>query len=292
MIDEKRFEFGRNWRLFVERHYSQEAVNASKSRILDFLKRRDLNGLHVIDVGCGSGIHSMAMFQAGAASIHSFDYDPTSVEATRIVRSKVGSPSNWTVEQGSVLDESFMRTLPGYDLVYSWGVLHHTGDVWKAIDLATEHVRPGGLFYIALYSADMQKDPTPEFWLEVKRTYVSSGWLRRRCMEIWYVWRFMLRRRVPRPTAVAKRLSDHRKDRGMHLITDIRDWLGGWPMEFVWDADAVRFCEQHGLVLKEMSTGKANTEFLFERPAMTAPPRRNQSSGASSIDDHSVSTAG
>ena len=158
MSDEKRFEFGRNWRQFVERHYSQDAVDVSRSHILEFLKRQDLKGLRVIDIGCGSGIHSMAIFQAGAASIHSFDYDPTSVEATTMVRGKAGSPPQWTVEQGSVLDESYMRTLPTSDLVYSWGVLHHTGDVWSAIDLAAERVRLGGLFYIALYSADVQEE--------------------------------------------------------------------------------------------------------------------------------------
>jgi hypothetical protein len=77
----------------------------------------------------------------------------------------------------------------------------------------------------------------------------------------------MMQRSVPRLPEVVKRMHDHRKDRGMHLITDIRDWLGGWPMEFVWDADAVKFCEERGLTLKEMATGKANTEFLFERRA-------------------------
>jgi 2-polyprenyl-3-methyl-5-hydroxy-6-metoxy-1,4-benzoquinol methylase len=276
---EKRFEFGRNWRQFVDRHYSQEAVDVSRAHILDFMKRPDLKGLSVIDIGCGSGIHSMAIFQAGAAAIHSFDYDPTSVEATTIVRDKAGSPPHWSVEQGSALDESYMRTLATYDLVYSWGVLHHTGDVWKAIDLAAERVRPGGLFYIALYSADVQKDPTPEFWLDVKRTYVSSGWLRRRYMDFWYVWRFMMHRNPARIPVVLKRMHDHGKTRGMNMFTDIRDWLGGWPMEFVWDADAIRFCEQRGLALKEISTGEANTEFLFERRAITSAPTPQGDSG-------------
>lgn len=264
-MTDTRFEFGKNWRQFVERHYSQEVVDVSKARILEFMKRDSLAGLRVIDIGCGSGIHSMAMHQAGAASIFSFDYDPSSVAATELVHAKAGAPPSWTIRQGSVLDAAFMRSLPTFDLVYSWGVLHHTGEVWKAIDLATERVKPGGFFYIALYAADVQKDPTPEFWLEVKQRYVKSGWLRRRAMDYWYVWRFMMQRDVKRLPEVLKRMRDYRKDRGMNLMTDIRDWLGGWPMEFVWDADAIKFCEARGLTLKEIATGKANTEFLFQR---------------------------
>jgi len=263
---DQRFEFGRNWHRFVERHYSQDAVDVSKSHILEFLNRPDLGGLRVIDIGCGSGLHSLAMFQSRAASIHSFDYDADSVAATRLLHEKAGSPASWTFQQGSVLDAAFMTSLPTYDLVYSWGVLHHTGDVWEAIDLAASRVAPGGLFYIALYSADVQKDPPPEFWLDVKQRYVRSGrWARRR-MEWWYVWRFMMRRNPLRLPLVYWRMRNHSKVRGMDLFTDIRDWLGGWPMQFVWDAEAVKFVESRGFRLKHVATGEANTEFLFERP--------------------------
>jgi 2-polyprenyl-6-hydroxyphenyl methylase/3-demethylubiquinone-9 3-methyltransferase len=265
--DAKRFEFGKNWRQFVEKHYSQEVVEVSKARILEFVGRTDLAGVAAIDIGCGSGIHSMAMFQAGAAAIDSFDYDPSSVEATELVRAKAGAPAHWTVRHGSVLDDAFMRALPTYDLVYSWGVLHHTGDVWKAMALAAERVKPGGLFYIALYSADVQKDPPPQFWIDVKRTYVNAGPARRRLMDLWYVWRFMMNRRVWKLPQVVRRMREYRKDRGMNLFTDIRDWLGGWPMEFVWDADAIAFCEAGGFRLQNLATGKANTEFLFVKSA-------------------------
>ena len=271
MSDDKRFEFGRNWRQFVERHYSQKAVDVSRSHILEFLKRPHLKGLRVIDIGCGSGLHSMAVFQSEAASIHSFDYDPDSVAATRLLHEKAGSPASWTFEQGSVLDEAFMASLPTYDLVYSWGVLHHTGDVWKAIDLAASRVAAGGLFYIALYSADVQKDPPPEFWLEVKQRYVRSGWMERRRMEWWYVWRFRMRRNPARIPVILWQMLNHGRTRGMNMLTDIRDWLGGWPMQFVWDAEAVTFVENRGFRLKKIATGEANTEFLFERPASSGP---------------------
>ena len=234
------------------------------------MKRDDLKGLSIIDIGCGSGLHSMAMFQSGAASIHGFDYDPNSVAATRMVQKIAGSPPNWTVQQGSVLDDAFMASLPQYDFVYSWGVLHHTGDVWKAIRLAADRVKPGGLFYIALYSADVQKDPTPAFWLDVKQKYVTSGWLKRRQMDWWYVWRFMMHKNPARIPVVLKQMRDYRKNRGMNMFTDIRDWLGGWPMEFVWDAEAIKFCEGRGFALKEIATGHANTEFLFEREPATS----------------------
>jgi 2-polyprenyl-6-hydroxyphenyl methylase/3-demethylubiquinone-9 3-methyltransferase len=207
----------------------------------------------------------MAMFQLGAASIHCFDHDPDSVAATRLVHEKAGSPAVWTFQQGSVLDEAFMMSLPTYDLVYSWGVLHHTGDVWKAIDLAASRVAPGGLLYIALYSADVHKDPPPEFWLEVKQRYVRSGLLARRRMDWWYVWRFMMNRNPVRLPLVLWQVFKRSRTRGMNIFTDIRDWLGGWPMQFVWDAEAVKFVEDRGFRVKEIVTGEANTEFLFER---------------------------
>ncbi|MCF8048515.1 MAG: hypothetical protein K9L19_13280, partial [Desulfarculaceae bacterium] len=119
--------------------------------------------------------------------------------------------------------------------------------------------------YIALYSADVQIDPPPEFWLEIKRKYVSSGrWTRRR-MELWYVWRFMMDKDWQKLRDVWRRAQEYKNQRGMNLFTDIRDWLGGWPMQFVHDADAVAFCEDLGFALEKMATGKANTEFLFRR---------------------------
>jgi 2-polyprenyl-6-hydroxyphenyl methylase/3-demethylubiquinone-9 3-methyltransferase len=269
---EARFEFGRNWKNYIEHHFSQERVDVSRRHMLEFLGRNDLSGLTIMDIGCGSGLHSLAAWQSGAATVISFDYDANSVKATRILHDHVGRPANWEIFQGSVLDEAYMRSLPTVDLVYSWGVLHHTGDVWKAVRFASIPVKPDGQFYIALYSADVQKPPfTPEFWLKVKQEYLHGSSLKKRYLEAWYVWRFMLGGRPWRLPEFLRRRSEYMRERGMDMMTDIRDWLGGWPMEFCYDDDVRRFAEKElGMELVRIATGEANTEFLFRRPSSMA----------------------
>jgi SAM-dependent methyltransferase len=262
---EKRFDFGKNWKQFVQKSFSQERVEASKRHILEFLKVSHLHGLTFLDIGCGSGLHSLAALQAGAASIVSFDRDPKSVEATRVLYRIAGQPTNWQILQGSVLDEAFMGSLGRADVVYSWGVLHHTGDVWRATRSAAGRVKDGGLFYIALYSADVQIDPPPQFWLDVKQKYNSSSWFTKRRMELWYIWRFDSGPRTRHLRRFLARTLRYKQNRGMSRLTDIRDWLGGWPMQFVYDAEAIQFCKQLGFELVNIATGQANTEFLFRK---------------------------
>jgi 2-polyprenyl-6-hydroxyphenyl methylase/3-demethylubiquinone-9 3-methyltransferase len=263
----KRFEFGKNWKKYIERSFSQEKVEISKRHILAFLRRADLQGLTFLDIGCGSGLHSLAALQLGAAEVISFDYDKKSVEATNILYKYAGDPKNWKIMQGSVLDQQFMASLPTADIVYSWGVLHHTGDVWKAIRNAAVPVKRGGLFYIALYSADVHKDPSPQFWLNVKQRYLAASVLEKRKMEWWYVWRFQMGYKISALGKVLRDIIEYKKSRGMSYFTDIRDWLGGWPMEFCYDDDVKKFITQElGMELINIKTGEANTEFLFRRP--------------------------
>lgn len=261
-----RFEFGANWANFVDKHFSQERVDISRQHLLKFLARDSLQGLSVLDIGCGSGLHSLAAWQSGAARILSFDYDPKSVETTRALHRLAKAPEAWEIIQGSVLDTNFMETLPRADLVYSWGVLHHTGDVWSAIRNTCDRVAPGGLMYLALYSADMTIDPPPAYWLGVKKRYVAASSWQRRMMEAEYLWRFVLERKPWRLPELVLNAWRYKKSRGMNFMTDVRDWLGGWPMEFCYDADVVQFVTGAGdFKLEKMKTGEANTEFLFSR---------------------------
>lgn len=83
---EERFEFGKNWHDFIEKYFSKEKVNISKDHLLEFMECDNLNGLSFLDIGCGSGLHSIAALQSGASYVHGFDYDINSVMATRFVQ--------------------------------------------------------------------------------------------------------------------------------------------------------------------------------------------------------------
>lgn len=262
---ELRFAFGRNWQHFVRRNLDDERIATARDHILSFLGRKDLNGLAFLDIGCGSGINSAAVSSCGVERIFSFDYDPNSVAATAQARDRVGGGASWQIMRGDVLDDGFVHSLGKWSFVYSWGVLHHTGDVWRAIENASQTVADGGLFYIALYSADVE--PNMDFWLRIKRQYNEASWLKREQMVWWYVWNYSLKRRL---RAIPKFLSTvrrYKKARGMSQFVDIRDWLGGWPMQFTYDRDVIEFVTGRGFTLENVLTGEANTEFLFVKQA-------------------------
>lgn len=261
-----RFAFGKNWQQYIDKHFSQERVDISKHHMLDFLRMQNLEGKTFLDIGCGSGLHSFAALQTGAKRIVSFDYDTDSVATTRILHEIAGRPEHWVIMQGSVLDLGFMESLAPADIVYSWGVLHHTGDQWTAIRNAASRIAPGGLFYIALYTSDAYIDPPAEFWLDVKQRYIKADWFGQRWLEFWYIWRFQLNRNPLNLWRLIKATLAHKKSRGMSFYTDVKDWLGGWPMEFSSIADVKKFADKElNLELLNIKAGEANTEYLFGR---------------------------
>lgn len=264
--EELRFGFGKNWEDYIKKHFNEERVEISRKHLVNFLGVESLKGKTFLDIGCGSGLHSLAAFKSGAAAIYSFDYDIHSVRATEIVRKFAGNPENWHVTQGSILDDQFVSSLQPADIVYSWGVLHHTGDMWKAMDNAARLAKKESLLYIALYDYDIHVDPTPEFWLDVKKKYNLSSWLGKRKMELWYIWRFMMYGKLSNLSEVVSRAWKYKESRGMAMYNDIKDWLGGWPMDFAKRVEVKAWAERHHLEMATMKTGEANTEYLFRKP--------------------------
>ncbi len=257
------FSFGKNWEKFIRQSYSEERLTMSKRWLLEFLQLSDLQGKVFLDIGCGSGIHSLAAWESGAQQVISVDIDPASIRATAILRQSRGNPANWQVYTGSILDDSLRNKMPPADIVYSWGVLHHTGDLWKAIKNSASFLKPKSLFYIALY----EKNSKSDYWISKKQKYNAAGFWRRRLMEADYILRVFFWPIGTKKTIDSLRyIITYKKNRGMSFMTDVRDWLGGWPFEPVTAEETCAFCVNRlGLEKVQVKTGEANIEYLFAR---------------------------
>jgi 2-polyprenyl-6-hydroxyphenyl methylase/3-demethylubiquinone-9 3-methyltransferase len=253
------FSFGENWKDFVKT-VSEEALLAARADVAQWLGEAGVRGRRVLDIGCGSGIHSLGFYSLGAQELVSFDLDPKSVEATRSLWEKAGKPDHWTVLQGSVLDRAFLDEAgPGtFDVVYAWGVLHHTGAMWDAVDAACRMVAPGGRLWLALYV----KRPSYPRELALKKRYNAASPLGKKLMVATALARLTLSRLYARQNPFR-----WKKERGMDIYHDTVDWLGGLPYEVASEEEVVLFTRQRGFVLERVRTGEANTIYLLSRAA-------------------------
>lgn len=259
--DEVTFSFGRNWTDFLGT-VGDDEVEKAKADICEWLGEGVVSGNDVIDVGSGSGIHSLSFMRLGARRVHSFDYDQFSVNATKRLWSAGGEPAHWIVEHGSVLDKDYLDSLGKFDIVYSWGVLHHTGEMWKAVRNCFGLVRPGGVVWIALY----QKGPRYASDLALKQKYNSASAFGKRVMVYGRVLRIMLSR--------ARHLKNpftwnEKSARGMNRYHDLIDWLGGLPYEVAEEDEVVRAAAESGLVLERIKIVKEGgcSVYVFRQAA-------------------------
>ena len=263
-ISDKRFSFGRNWAEFLSDLDAVQLEHASQS-----LQERlgpSLEGKTFLDVGSGSGIFSMAAYHLGA-QVHSFDYDPHSVSCAETLRRAIKQTDRWTIERGSVLDKQYLDGLGQFDVTYSWGVLHHTGNMWAALENVAGLVRPGGLLWIAIYN---DQGFASSVWREVKRLYNTLP----RFLRPPLVALAMLRLWGPTVIKDALRGSPlkswrtYGRNRGMSPWRDAVDWVGGFPFEVSRPEEILRFYEARGFSAEwcfDAAKGLGCNEFIFRR---------------------------
>lgn len=261
----ERFEFGENWRRFLAL-LDPSRIEVAVGSLRDMLEVDSLAGKTFLDAGSGSGLFSLAARRLGA-SVVSFDYDPQSVACTAELRARFfPDDPQWTISQGSVLDEEFVRSLGTFDVVYSWGVLHHTGNMWRAMELVQQLVRPGGELFIALYNDQGMRST---IWRRLKRTY-CSGTAGRWLVTALCVPYFVARQFVSDAVRGRNPLSyyrSYRQSRGMSVVRDWHDWLGGYPFEVTTPTSTFDFYRARGFTLKRLKTtnGLGCNEFVLSR---------------------------
>jgi len=270
------FEFGANWSGFLKEVNDQRIATAVAS-LQGTLAMTTLESKRFLDVGSGSGLFSLAAHRLGARVV-SFDYDRQSVACASVLKERFAAAADWQILQGSALDEQFLQGLGGFDVVYAWGVLHHTGQMWPAIERVATLVLPGGLFCLAIYN-DQQY--ISRAWRTIKRIYQQLPHAVRPVYVAGIGGVLFLKRAVVTLLASLLRLvtlrnplvpiqnwRGERQARGMHAWYNLVDWIGGWPFEVAKPEEVFRFLKGRGFTLLDFTTcggGHGCNEFLFCR---------------------------
>ncbi|MCH8275661.1 MAG: class I SAM-dependent methyltransferase [Armatimonadetes bacterium] len=268
--DKDRFAFGRNWQRFLE-VLDDNRTRIAEESIKDMLGGDTLAGRTFLDVGSGSGLFSLAAKRLGAR-VHSFDYDSQSVACTReLKRRYLPEDIEWQIERGSVLDAEYMRSLGRFDVVYAWGVLHHSGDMWRALDNVAPSVAEGGKLFISIYN---DQGRASRRWAFIKRLYNRLPRPFGFPLEVYTLirqWSLTFVRDLFKGDPLGS-WREYRRDRGMSPWRDIVDWVGGYPFEIAKPEEIFEFYHRRGFVLERLKTcagGIGCNEFVFIRPVIS-----------------------
>ncbi len=252
------FDFGANWQSFSAQYVDRARLNVAAQSLQALLGRDTLHGLRVLDVGCGSGLFSIAAAELGARQVVGVDINPRCIAVSEQNCQTLAPGASVEFQVASALDPTSLDRFGQYDVVYAWGSLHHTGSMWDAIRNVGQRVTPGGTLVLAIYN----KHITSPAWSIIKWLYNRLPGVLQKAMAIVfagiiYIAKFFVTRRNPLD-----------KERGMNFWYDVIDWIGGYPYEYATRDEVEAFMKKQGFTLKHCATAQVPTgcnEFVFER---------------------------
>lgn len=248
----------------------EKEIACAKKSLQDWLGLGDLRGRTFLDIGSGSGLFSLAAHELDAEEVYSFDYDEQSVECTKRIRRKESGKNSgtWTIERGNVLERAYMKKFyDRYDIVYSWGVLHHTGNMMLALELAGRCVRENGLLFISIYN---DQGIESKIWNKIKKVYNQVSEKQKR-MLLFLCSLYLYGYKRTTMILESSRAKNLKTDRGMNEYTDLVDWVGGYPFEYASPEKIITFYLNRGFELKKlMAPGRKYggcNQYLFVKKA-------------------------
>lgn len=261
VLQGERFEFGKNWARFLET-LNEEKIKKAEESLREMLDVKDLRGKSFLDIGSGSGLFSLAARRLGAR-VFSFDFDTDSFACTtELKRRYFENDDDWAVEQNSALDADYLKSLGKFDFVYSWGVLHHTGEMWKGLTNVDHPVKSGGKLFIAIYN---DTGSQARRWLWIKKTYCRLPEILKTPFALITILPNELKYFVSKTINPDAHPSE---TRGMNRWHDIIDWVGGYPYEVATPDEIFDFYAAKGYRLTKLKCGNVGlgcNEFVFEK---------------------------
>lgn len=141
--------YGRLWDELDTDTYLSESVELMEARLRNSgVQRASFSGKVVLDLGCGSGRHTMAMAMAGATRAHGVDLGAASLETAKSIAARAGL-GNVEFRVGDALDLPYEDST--FDFIWCNGVLHHTKDMERGINELHRVLKSGSQAFLYLY---------------------------------------------------------------------------------------------------------------------------------------------
>ena len=266
ILSNKRFKFGRNW-LNFSKLISENEISEAEESFKNFVGINSLKGKKFCDIGCGSGLMSLIARNLGA-EVFSFDFDRDSVRCTRNLKDKYyANDPKWIISEGSVLDLDFIKHIGKWDIVYSWGVLHHTGDMRQALENVLVPLSNNqGKLFISIYN---DEGYISKIWRKIKKFYVKGAINALFIKLIFlppFLFFYLLLGTIKNLNPLHYFKFNNKNIRGMSIYFDFIDWIGGYPFEVAKPEEIINLYKSKGLKLQNLKTTNrlGCNEYIFE----------------------------